>query len=79
MPPDAEPAAQQGDDAVDHVRELVRWEHSGAVWRVLDRSGSTLTIGLFSCDGAEQMGRVRSSDPAVLGYVGDRVSSTDDV
>jgi hypothetical protein len=78
MSPTAEPAGPS-EEAVDHVRDLVRWEHSGAIWRVLDRSASTLTIGLFSCDGGEQMGQVASSDPAVLGYVGGRASSTDDV
>jgi hypothetical protein len=71
-------SGSQGDGAVDHVADLVRWERSGAVWRVLGRSASGLTIGLFSCDGGEQMDQVTSHDPKLLGYVGDRASSTDD-
>lgn len=70
-------ATPQADGAVDHVADLMRWERSGAVWRVLGRSGSGVTIGLYSCDGGEQMDLVTSHDPAVLGYVGDRSSSTD--
>lgn len=71
-------AVPQADGTADHVADLLRWERSGAVWRVLDRSASGLTIGLFSCDGGEQMDQVTSHDPALLGYVGDRSSSTDD-
>jgi hypothetical protein len=78
-PPQGEPAPPPGDDSADHVTDLMRWERSGAIWRVLDRSPSALTIGLFSCDGGEQMGQVSSRDPALLGYVGDRTSSDDDV
>jgi hypothetical protein len=77
MTTDHEPSAD-GDETVDHVADLVRWERSGAVWRVLERSGSDVTIGLFSCDGGEQMDRVTSHDPALLDYVRDRTSSDDD-
>ncbi len=48
---------------------LRRWEGSGAVWRVLARGGDQVTVGLFSCDGGEEMGRIVSSDPALRAYV----------
>ena len=71
------------DDARDHaageVEALWRWERSGAVWRVLGRSGANLSVGLFTCDGGELVDRLSTSDPAVLEYVGDRESSEEDV
>jgi hypothetical protein len=59
----------------DPVETLRRWERSGAVWRVLGRSRDAVTIGLFSCDGGEQMGRIVSADPRVRGYVDARPDS----
>jgi hypothetical protein len=53
----------------DPIATLLRWEGGGAVWRVLGRTRGEVTVGLFSCDGGEEMGRLRSSDPRVLGWV----------
>jgi len=61
----------------DDVEVLRRWEQSGAVWRVLERSGSSVTVGLFTCDGGEEMGRVVSSSADLLEFVGDRAGSED--
>ena len=59
----------------DPVDTLRRWERSGAVWRVLGRSRVEVTIGLFSCDGGEEMARIVSADPRVRGYVATRPDS----
>ena len=42
----------------DVVATLERWLASGGEARVLGRSGGDLVVGLFTCDGGEQMGRV---------------------
>ena len=57
------------------VDQLRRWEGSGAVWRVLSRDAHRVTVGLFSCDGGEEMHRLTSEDPALLRYVAGRDSS----
>ena len=62
-----------GDE--DPVEVLRRWESSGAVWRVLSRRGGALEVGLFTCDGGEEMSRLVSDDAALRAYVGDRGSS----
>jgi hypothetical protein len=59
------------------VEVLRRWEASGAVWEVLGQTGDELTVALLTCDAGEEMGRVRSADPALHAYVGDRRRSDD--
>ncbi len=44
-----------GDDAVS---ELERWLAAGGEGRVLAERGGDLVVGLFTCDGGEQMGQV---------------------
>lgn len=61
-------------DATD-VDQLRRWEDSGAVWRVLSRDARRVTVGLFSCDGGEEVHRLTSDDPALLRFVAGRNSS----
>lgn len=60
---------------MDRVAELRRWEEAGAVWRVVGRTASSVTIALLTCDGGEQVGHFTSADPRVLEFVGDRLSS----
>jgi hypothetical protein len=43
------------DDALSVLR---RWELFGGRWRMLARTGSTVTVGLYSCDGGQEMSRV---------------------
>lgn len=43
------------------VEVLRRWESSGGSWRVLARSDSSVVVGLFSCDGGEEMHRLTAS------------------
>jgi hypothetical protein len=57
------------DPEPDPVATLVRWRDSGAVWRLLGRRNAEVTVGLYSCDGGEEMGRLRSSDPRLLSWV----------
>lgn len=54
------------------VEQLRRWEDSGALWRVLSRDAHRVTIGLFSCDGGEEVHRLTSADPALLRFVAGR-------
>jgi hypothetical protein len=57
------------------VEQLRRWEDSGAVWRVLSRDARRVTVGLFTCDGGEEVHRLTSEDPALLRFVAGRDSS----
>lgn len=61
----------------DPVDVLRRWSDSGAVWRVLSRRGGTLVIGLYRCDGGEEVDRVTSADPRLAEFVGTREDSQD--
>ncbi|HCB02931.1 MAG TPA: hypothetical protein DEQ43_01475 [Nocardioides bacterium] len=53
------------------VEVLRRWEASGGHWRVLARSERSVVVGLFSCDGGEQMHRLAATsselDPLLAG------------
>ncbi len=62
------------DDTVDVLR---RWENAGGLWRVLARFGNSVDIGLFRCDGGEQLDLLRSDDLSVVDYIGGRNSSLD--
>ncbi|MGE0220114.1 hypothetical protein [Mycolicibacterium sp.] len=59
---------------VDRIAELQRWEDSGAHWRVVGRTATTVTVALVQCDGGEEVGRFTSADAAVLRFIGDRES-----
>ena len=60
------------------VEVLQRWELSGGHWRVLRSSDTWMDIGLYSCDGAEQMSHVSGARTSVLrGYLAGRTSSAD--
>ena len=54
------------------VDQLRRWEDSGALWRVLSRDAHRVTVGLFSCDGGEEVHRLTSDAPALLRFVAGR-------
>jgi hypothetical protein len=61
-----------GADPDAALQVLLRWEASGAHWRVLRRSPEGLLISLLTCTGDEEMGRLSSVDADLLAYVGDR-------
>lgn len=56
---------------------LRRWEACRAVWEVLSESSDELTVAFLTGDAGEEMGRVRSTDPALRAYVGARRRSDD--
>lgn len=53
----------------DPVEILKRWTDSGAHWKVAYRVGDAVTIGLFRCDGGEEVDRFTSSDARLLRYL----------
>ncbi|MEE2046581.1 MULTISPECIES: hypothetical protein [Nocardiopsidaceae] len=60
-------------DERNPVEVLTRWEDHGAVWRVVDRSASRVTVALCRCDGGEEVDRLVSDDPDLLAFVDERV------
>lgn len=68
----SEPSA--GDDLVASLR---RWQDSGALWRVVARGEGRVTVGLFTCDGGEEVQRLTTVDPEVLAFLCGRDSSED--
>ena len=62
---------------IDRVAELQRWQDSGAVWEVIARSGSGVTVALLRCDGGEEVDRFMSDDPNLLSFIGDRWTSAE--
>jgi hypothetical protein len=62
----AEDDARSGRDLVE---TLQRWQDFGAVWRVLERDSHQVTIGLFRCDGGEEVSRLVSGAPEVLEFL----------
>lgn len=63
------------NDEIDAVARLVRWEASGAVWRVVDTAQTAVTVTLCTCDGGEEVDQLTSDDPLLRSYVRDRRSS----
>lgn len=56
------------------VSVLERWEDSGAVWHALEVTPSLVTVGLYRCDGGEEVERLTSSDPETVAFVVRRTS-----
>lgn len=59
---------------VDRVAELARWQDAGAVWEVISRKGHAVTVALLRCDGGEEVDRFTADDPALLAFIGERLS-----
>jgi hypothetical protein len=57
------------------VELLRRWEAFGAVWRVVARTSSAVTVALCRCDGGEEVMRVTSSSPELDAWLAGRVTS----
>ena len=62
-------------DGDDLVGSLQRWQDSGAIWRVVARGEGRVTVGLFTCDGGEEVERLTSGAAEVLALVAGRESS----
>ena len=54
------------------VAQLRRWTDSGAVWRVVSRAAGGVEIALLTCDAGEEVARLRSREPELLAYIGER-------
>jgi hypothetical protein len=61
----------------DLVAVLRRWEDSGAIWRVLARRPSQVTVALCQCDGGQEIERFTSGDPRLLAFLTGRSSNED--
>jgi hypothetical protein len=48
-------------DSEDAGEVLRRWELFGGRWRVLARTDSVVTLGLFTCDGGQEISRVTAT------------------
>jgi hypothetical protein len=59
----------------DLVETLLRWEESGAVWRVVASSPSRVTVALLRCDGGEEVERLTTTNPATLAFVAGRADT----
>lgn len=59
------------------VSTLNRWQDSGAVWRVVERRSSWVTVALLRCDAGEEVERLTSSEPLWLAFLDGRRSSED--
>lgn len=57
------------------VEVLRRWETSGGHWRILRQSETSVVLGLFSCDGGEQMERMSASGADLEAFLAGRTRS----
>jgi hypothetical protein len=64
-------------EGADVVEVLRRWEDAGAYRRVISRRGGAVTVGLYRCDGGEEVDRFTSADSDLLRFLGRRQSSID--
>lgn len=59
----------------DPVAVLRDWADSGAQWIVIGRRGALVTVGLYRCDGGEEVDRITSDDPRLLEFLDGRDAS----
>ena len=60
------------------VDVLTRWERFGGQWRVLRVDEDWIELGLYSCDGGEQMHLISGARTSVLrSFLSGRESSND--
>ena len=67
------------DDEVgdDPVVVLQRWEDAGAHWAVIARRAGSITVGLYRCDGGEEVDRITSADPRLAAFIAGCESNRD--
>ena len=56
---------------------LQRWQDAGAHWAVIARHADVITVGLYRCDGGEEVDRITSDDPRLAVFLAGRESSLD--
>ncbi len=61
----------------DPVAVLQRWQDAGAYWAVIARHAEVITVGLYRCDGGEEVDRITSTDPRLGAFLAGRDSSLD--
>ena len=59
----------------DVVAALRRWEQAGGLWRVLAQDAGIITVGLFRCDGGEEVDRVVAEQAHLASFLNRRLSS----
>jgi hypothetical protein len=57
------------------VTVLRRWELFGGRWHVLARTESDVTVGLFTCDGGQEMSRISATCDDFDAFLRDRKGS----
>lgn len=57
------------------VAVLSRWELYSGRWQVLARTESDVTVGLFTCDGGQEMSRVTATSDDFETFLRERRSS----
>ena len=57
------------------IEVLERWQSFGATWRVVARTQRSVTISLCRCDGGEEVQRLTSTNPELLGWLADKTGS----
>jgi hypothetical protein len=73
------PPVRHYDPAMSNaLTRLLRWEDSGATWRVLGRTPDSVELALLTCDAGEEVDRLRTAEPDVLAHVGARTRSEQD-
>lgn len=65
------------DTHEDPAGVVRRWESSGGHWRVLARSDASVVVGLFSCDGGEEMHRLAAASAALDAVLAGRTRNDD--
>ncbi len=65
------------DPGEDPVDVLSRWVSAGGHWRVLARSDESVIVGLFSCDGGEEMQRLTAATAELDPLLDGRTTSED--
>ena len=57
---------------------LRRWEDAGGLWTVLARDAGTITVGLYRCDGGEEVDRIVTDELPLTQFLAGRSSSAED-
>jgi hypothetical protein len=57
------------------VAVLRHWELFGGRWQVLARTESDVTVGLFTCDGGQEMSRVTATSDDFDAFLRERKGS----
>jgi len=69
--------SEEARTGAELVSVLDHWQRSGAVWQVIARTRSQVTVALLRCDGGEEVERLTSADPLWLAHLQGREHSAD--